>query len=164
MKLNIGCGRDIKSGYVNMDLYPVGPSVVSGDAQDLPFDDNSIEEIYARDVLEHITHTKTLPTLRHWFAKLKPGGKLFIQSTCLKLLCKYALSKISAGDPNGVKDAICRFFGRQTHPSRIHYTSMDRVMMDKLLLEAGFTAEPKYESGFGNGTNMRITILKQKES
>ncbi|MFH0831609.1 MAG: methyltransferase domain-containing protein [archaeon] len=56
MKLNLGCGTDIKKGYVNMDK-------IKGQGIDLvwdlnkipyPFKDNSIEQIYASNILEHI--------------------------------------------------------------------------------------------------------------
>ena len=44
MKLNIGCGKDVRPGWVNLD---------SG-ADDLPFQDASVDEVLASHVLEHV--------------------------------------------------------------------------------------------------------------
>jgi SAM-dependent methyltransferase len=56
LKLNLGCGRDLKKGYVNVDLY-------GGDVQhDLnnfpyPWEKSSIDEILLHNVLEHLPDT-----------------------------------------------------------------------------------------------------------
>jgi ubiquinone/menaquinone biosynthesis C-methylase UbiE len=55
--LNIGCGPDVKSGFVNLDArnYP-GVDVIQ-DLNKFPyaFADNAFDYIYARNVLEHLT-------------------------------------------------------------------------------------------------------------
>ncbi len=54
MKLNLGCGRDIREGWTNVDRFP-GPGVdVVADLDDLPFPDGSAEHVYASHVLEHV--------------------------------------------------------------------------------------------------------------
>jgi len=74
LKLNLGCGRDTRSGWVNIDLRP-GPGVdmVMDLSEPLPFPDNSIEEIYASHVLEHILHWEK--TVEELHRVLKPGRK-----------------------------------------------------------------------------------------
>jgi|TARA_B100001971_G_scaffold205380_1_gene222768 SAM-dependent methyltransferase len=54
-KLNIGCGRDIKEGYINLDKAKIsGVDVVHDlDVYPWPFEDNSFDEVYGRDVIEH---------------------------------------------------------------------------------------------------------------
>lgn len=56
MKLNIGCGRDKKIGYVNIDASPlINPDKVCNlEKVPLPFKEDSVEEILAYHVLEHI--------------------------------------------------------------------------------------------------------------
>ena len=55
-KLNIGCGRDIKKGYVNLDGSRIkGVDVVHNlDNYPWPFPSNYFEEIYSRDSIEHL--------------------------------------------------------------------------------------------------------------
>jgi hypothetical protein len=59
VKLNIGCGQNRIDGYVNTDREPsVGPDVVM-DLEEFPwpFEDDSVEEIVANHVLEHVGAT-----------------------------------------------------------------------------------------------------------
>jgi len=55
-KLNIGCGRNIKKGYINLDKSKIkGVDVVHDlDKYPWPFKDNYFDEVYGRDVIEHV--------------------------------------------------------------------------------------------------------------
>lgn len=75
VKLHIGCGRDVKSGYHNIDLY-CGPIKMPMDCLD--YKDNYADEILSNHTLEHIEHSKTEDVLREWYRVLKPGGKIRI--------------------------------------------------------------------------------------
>ena len=55
-KLNLGCGRDIRPGYVNLDLAKIpGLDVVADLEKPLPFADDSFDEIFTAHVLEHVS-------------------------------------------------------------------------------------------------------------
>jgi len=82
MKLNLGCNKDIKDGYTNIDIYPYDPRIVVGDCSKLDFIDvDSCDEIYAKDVLEHLPFEDGLNSVKLWCSLLKTGGKIFIQTT-----------------------------------------------------------------------------------
>ncbi len=54
-KLHLGCGPDKRQGYINCDIREeVNPDVLLDLTKKLPFDDDSIDEIYIENVLEHI--------------------------------------------------------------------------------------------------------------
>ena len=55
MKLNLGCGDQIKEGYVNLDIIPFKGVDVLHDMNKFPypFKDNTFEEVIAVHVLEH---------------------------------------------------------------------------------------------------------------
>ncbi|KAA3662910.1 MAG: hypothetical protein DWQ10_01380 [Calditrichaeota bacterium] len=58
-KLNLGCGTDIRDGYVNLDCAKIeGVDVIhSLENFPYPFEDNLFEEIIAINILEHIDDT-----------------------------------------------------------------------------------------------------------
>lgn len=73
IKLNIGAGDTDLPGFTPIDIQ------TGTDASGrLPYDDNSVDEVYASHVLEHIHHQKTEATLREWLRVLKPGGLMRI--------------------------------------------------------------------------------------
>ncbi len=76
-KLNIGCGRDYKFGYINIDIDPsVKPDIVRDIEKGLPFDDNSVDEIYCSHTLEHIHDL--LFVLREFYRVCKNKAKITI--------------------------------------------------------------------------------------
>lgn len=88
MKLNLGCGNNILEGWVNLDHpravpflpNPTGAELVGHDIDcpllQLPFDDNSFEEIMARHVLEHVRNL--LPLLQELHRVTEAGGKFLV--------------------------------------------------------------------------------------
>ena len=76
MKLNLGCGKDIKDGWVNIDWkpYPGVDIVLDLNHGVLPYPDDSCEYIKAHDVLEHLPRWETIAT--ECFRVLRPGGML----------------------------------------------------------------------------------------
>jgi SAM-dependent methyltransferase len=54
-RLNLGCGRDIRPGYVNLDVVKMpGIDVVADLERPLPFADDSFDEVFTSHVLEHV--------------------------------------------------------------------------------------------------------------
>lgn len=77
MRLNIGCGKDIRPGYLNIDIRG---AEMTYDLNKLPypFKDNSVKEIIAYHIIEHLdisTESFLLESQRI----LTPGGILKIK-------------------------------------------------------------------------------------
>lgn len=79
VKLNLG-GRDTRiPGFMNVDVYQGENVDVIGDISKLTmYQDNSVNEIYASNCLEHFPHVKTGEVLSEWFRVLEPDGKIYI--------------------------------------------------------------------------------------
>ena len=73
VRLNLGAGDVQLDGYTNIDIkrgqqaYPL----------DVP--DESVDEIRASHLLEHFGHNETVPVLKQWASKLRPGGILVVK-------------------------------------------------------------------------------------
>lgn len=78
-RLNLGCGTDIRPGFVNLDVSPLPGVDVAHDLDvlPLPFDDGRFTEIICQDVLEHVA---LVDVLRELHRILTPGGRLRMRS------------------------------------------------------------------------------------
>lgn len=78
-RLNLGCGDDIRPGYVNLDVAPLRGVDVVHDLADLPlpFPDAHFEEAVCQDVLEHLDF---VAVLRELHRIMRPGARLHIRS------------------------------------------------------------------------------------
>ena len=77
IKINLGCGNDIRKGWVNVDCAPLtGVDVVHDlNVTPLPFESQCADEIVCEDVLEHVDY---VPILKECHRILIPGGLLNI--------------------------------------------------------------------------------------
>jgi len=78
-RLNLGCGTDVRPGFVNLDVAALpGVDVVHDlNVLPLPFEDETFEEILCQDVLEHVD---LIGVLRECHRILQPGGEIHVQS------------------------------------------------------------------------------------
>ena len=87
LNLNLGCGDTRKEGFRGIDVEP-GPEVdqiVDLNILPWPWDDNSIDGVYAGDALEHLAplgigqgQNNIVAVMREIHRVLKPGGELEI--------------------------------------------------------------------------------------
>ena len=74
-KINLGCGNNTEEGWINIDVAPTIPNLdicMDLETEKLPISGNSIDEIKAIHVLEHISNLKLV--LKEAYRVLKPGG------------------------------------------------------------------------------------------
>lgn len=78
MKLNLGAGEDHKPGYISVDIREeTDPDVLTDVGNLSMFDDDSVEEILAVDILEHTDDP--VSWLKEWHRVLEPGGEIYIR-------------------------------------------------------------------------------------
>jgi SAM-dependent methyltransferase len=79
LRINIGCGHDIRAGYVNVDSVALpGVDIVHDlNGMPLPFETGSVSEVVAKDVLEHID---LVPVMRELHRIMRPGARLWMSS------------------------------------------------------------------------------------
>jgi predicted SAM-dependent methyltransferase len=75
-KINLGCGYRKMPGYINIDNRPeTNPDLCCDILDGLPFEDESVDEVRAHDILEHIPIGKTVGVIEDIYRVLKKGGK-----------------------------------------------------------------------------------------
>jgi ubiquinone/menaquinone biosynthesis C-methylase UbiE len=76
-KLNLGCGLDVRKGWVNLDVAPLkGVDVVHDlNVLPLPFQNEEFDHILCKDILEHFDYP---PLLRELHRILREGGVMEI--------------------------------------------------------------------------------------
>ena len=87
MRLNLGCGDMILDGWVNCDLYN-DKAQIKCDVRQLPFDSDSVDDIYASHIIEHFDFYEAFKVLDEWKRVLKIGGFLRLETPDLLALCK----------------------------------------------------------------------------
>ncbi len=94
IRLNLGCGDDIKKEFINIDVVKNNENIISMNVDDIKdkFQKGTIDEIYAKDVLEHVGLPTAKKWIKDWSNLIKEGGTLTIVTTCLDLIIE-AFSK-----------------------------------------------------------------------
>jgi predicted SAM-dependent methyltransferase len=75
LRLHIGCGADVRSGWLNIDLEPAADLRLDL-RRPLPFADDSVSLIFGEHVFEHFELPDARSLLREAYRVLTPGGKL----------------------------------------------------------------------------------------
>jgi predicted SAM-dependent methyltransferase len=79
VKLNLGCGIDVRPGWTNVDKFPADQSVVQADFPILPFNNDTADEVLLSHVLEHFGFKDGETLCREIQRVLKPGGTAYIE-------------------------------------------------------------------------------------
>jgi predicted SAM-dependent methyltransferase len=103
VKLNVGCGPDLKPGYINIDRddkeeiqrrygideeFQTGEIVYNFDVFDLPFLMHSVDEILCEGFLEHLSFSDESKFFKEVVRVLKPGGLLEFTVPDFDSICK----------------------------------------------------------------------------
>jgi SAM-dependent methyltransferase len=109
-RLNLGCGRDIKDGWVNVDSWD-GPGVdVVCDLDDhpkLPYDDGSVDEFYCSHLIEHLH--RPLDLLAELWRVARPDA-------VATFWCPYGSSDDADEDPTHVRRLFLNSWGYFSQP------------------------------------------------
>lgn len=137
-KLNLGCGFDIRSGYLNVDFQDFHNPDLVADIRKLDMLPSEFyEEIIAQDCLEHFPRSDTEPALAEWSRLLKPGGILKLRVPNLIGLLELFLweSKQSIEEQKVLVQCL---YGTQAYNGDWHLTGFTQILLEHYLEKAGF--------------------------
>lgn len=157
VRLHIG-GSEPKEGWTLLNAQP-GPHVdIVGDFRDLSgFDDDSVSEIYASHVLEHLAYSnEVLPALRECHRILKPDGRLMLAVPDMERICRLMVHEAATVQ---VQYQLMRMlFGGQTDDWDYHKAGFTPELLAGFLGNAGFDAVQRVDRFdlFDDTSNLRV--------
>ena len=167
MKLNLGSGDKLQEGYENIDGHGY-EGTLQMDIRKLPYEDESVDEVYSKDVLEHFGWREWRTVLTEWVRVIRPGGVLKLRFPDLdKMIANYQNEILRIGDREEeirgdlLQKNFDRFvqlvFGNQDFPANTHLTGLTGDIVKKFLEELGMIVLPYW---FDGGRDCRITATK----
>lgn len=122
MKLHLGCGNDYRKGYVNCDMSrKVNPDRVVDLEKKLPFEDDSVSEVVANHVFEHIHNF--IPLMHEVHRACKKGAVIKIKTPFYSAWGQF-------NDPTHVRFFTPFTFGYFNKGNYSHEVGADRDMFD----------------------------------
>lgn len=133
MKLNIGCGPIYKKGFINIDAYNDIVADKLMYAWDLDFKDNSVDEILASHIIEHLGFIRSIYAISEWLRVLKPNGRLFIETPNIeKLFDKYLKS-----NEKRRREILTQIYGLEVK-GLAHKFCFSPMLLEEILRDNGF--------------------------
>lgn len=75
VKVDIGCGENKREGFIGIDIKPGKGVDIVASALNLPFEENSVDEIYSSNLGEHLLPEEMKIFLDEIYRVLKKGGE-----------------------------------------------------------------------------------------
>jgi predicted SAM-dependent methyltransferase len=142
IKINLGCGwRNFGKDWIHID----GGDYSHLDFKDiinLPYDDNSVDLIYASHVIEYFDRDEIIAILKKWQLKLKPNGELRLAVPDFKNIAKlYVENNIP------LKNFIGPLYGKMKMGDDFiyHRTTYDFTELSHILSKCGFNKIDYYD-------------------
>jgi len=162
VKLNLGCGLDKQPDFLNIDLRrEVKPDLVT-DLENLflkMFPDNSVEEILAKDFIEHLSWRVVEGFLCDCHRVLRSGGKIFIQTPDLEAIAKKVIfdPNYRFGKLHGWKAISFWVYGGLDYSENVHKCGFTIPTLRSLLESVGFKV---YQIKNDDGSNIIVEAQK----
>lgn len=137
-KLNLGCGFDVRPGYLNIDLHEIhNPDLVADVTRLGRLPAGFYEEILASDILEHLPRNDTRRALVHWNRLLRMGGILRLRVPSILGLADLLRSpKMQSMESQ--EHLIRCLFGTQAYSGDFHYTAFTEIILRGYLSQCGY--------------------------
>ena len=135
MKINIGCGRTYRKGFVNVDAFDKSVADLVMSAHHLEFDDNVAELIECSHVLEHLGAVRSIYAISEFYRVLKPGGALKIATPDIET----AFESFKKRDSDDRKYLMNWIYGLDIDGMSHKYGYPEELLRD-LLSEVGFVS------------------------
>lgn len=157
VKLNLGCGVHLKSGWINVDYAFTEEEVrskkgyfqeatiepdaefVQAKIEKLPFPDDYADEVEMISVIEHIPIAEVVPNLQEVYRVMKPGAKLKILTPSFNgAVLQWLEVALMDFDLQLYREAAEVIYGNQAGEGEFHCTPFTPDFMNYCIVAAGF--------------------------
>lgn len=142
-KLHIGCGKKYLKGYKHVDVAVFEHVDFATNILNLHniIEEQSVEEIYACHILEHLERKEWQGVLKNWFKMLIPGGTIRLSVPDFEACCKLYLSGGA-----GLPQLMGLLYGGQRDQYDFHKIGFDFKILSTALSEIGFVDVKRYDT------------------
>jgi predicted SAM-dependent methyltransferase len=138
-KLELGAGHRPTPGYLHCDLNPFEGIEFVSPASELDLPDESLEQVLAVGVMEHMTYEQFDATLRNVHRMLQPGGAFYFDTPDIVAWCGYLVRSVRGYAVPFSREHIYRtIYGWQRWPGDEHRSGWDRESVAAAVEKAGF--------------------------
>jgi SAM-dependent methyltransferase len=165
MKLNIGCGFNKLEGYVNVDQFPeCSPDLLWNlEETPWPFVDNSVDELVAHHVLEHLGQETKV-----FFNIIKELYRLMRHDGVIRIAVPHPYHRTFLEDPTHVRAFTPTTFEMMNRATNLDWAARGvNVTMLALMLDISFVTtrsiqsyDPSWKKKLKNGV---ITLEEIRE-
>ena len=138
-RLHLGCGRKAIPNYINIDIQKFENVDICADIKKLPFDDNSVDEIYSCAAIEHFGRHQWKEVVTHWYNLLKKNGVLRLSTA------DFASASEEYADNKDISKLFGLIVGGQKDHTDYHGMIFDFIFLKAELEQIGFVNIEKYD-------------------
>lgn len=144
-KLEIGCGYRPTAGYIHNDVNAFEGVDLVGNPWEIDFSSDSLEEVLALGLVEHLTYKQATETFKNVHRMLAPGGAFLFDVPDIPVWCQYVVDYFAGRScPFTIEHLFSTLYGWQRWPGDEHKSGWWRASLEKELRNCGF-----HEFSFG---------------
>lgn len=137
-KLNLGCGFDIREGYLNVDVNDFHKPDLIANITDLAMlPSGYFQELLAQDVLEHLPRGKVESALAEWYRLLSADGEIRLRVPNLN----GAFQLLQQGHRQQIAEMekmVQCIYGTQAYEGDFHLSGYTPRLLSHYLTQIGF--------------------------
>jgi predicted SAM-dependent methyltransferase len=131
MKLEIGCGQRPTPGYIHNDLNDFPGVDIVGSPWNIDLQNESLDEVLALGVIEHLTYEQVTATFNNVNRMLKVGGEFVFDVPDIPIWCEYVVNHFRGIEiPFEIDHVFATLYGWQRWAGDEHKSGW---YMDKLI-------------------------------
>jgi predicted SAM-dependent methyltransferase len=139
MKLEIGCGQRPTPGYVHNDLNAFDGVDIVGSPWEIGLAENSLEEVLALGLVEHLTYDQVSKTFNNVNRMLKLNGAFVFDVPDIPIWCEYVVNHFKGEPiPFTIDHVFATLYGWQRWPGDEHKSGWYLSKLESVLAECGF--------------------------